>query len=216
MRIIKVISFDLEGTLVTHAFSDLVWEVGVPALYAREKGISREEAEEYVLAEYQKVGSGRKEWYDIKYWFRSFQLKSSWEDVLERNREAVAVYPEVVDVLKSLQDKYNLALTTNTSREFLLYLLKPVEKYFNNVFSATSDFGTVKSKPDFYRTVCRNLKVEPENMAHVGDDYLSDFQVPLMVGIMAFHLDRSHKESGENVFSDLLEFRDTLRRMATT
>jgi FMN phosphatase YigB (HAD superfamily) len=71
---IKVISFDLEGTLVTPNFSQAVWHEGIPSLYANQKGISFVEAKAIVLREYQAVGDQRKEWYDIKYWFSHFGL----------------------------------------------------------------------------------------------------------------------------------------------
>lgn len=212
MSRIRVVSFDLEGTLVKPTFSELVWETGLPKLYAEEKEVPLEEAEEYVKAEYPKVGEGRREWYDIKYWFKHFQLKSDWEGLLEAYRDAISVYPEVVDVLESLQGEYTLVVTTNTSREFLRYLLEPVKGYFDHVFSATSDFNDVKKNPGFYHEVCKKLRVEPENVAHVGDHYNFDFRVPRMVGISAFYLDRSDESSIKNVVKDLSEFRDLLRK----
>ena len=52
---IRVLSFDLEGTLVDDKFSRLVWEEGLPALYAEEKGISLESALKRVMGEYDEI-----------------------------------------------------------------------------------------------------------------------------------------------------------------
>ena len=69
---IKVVSFDLEGTLVTPDFSQAVWHEGIPSLYANQNGIDFKRAKDIVLREYHKMGDQRKEWYDIKYWFNFF------------------------------------------------------------------------------------------------------------------------------------------------
>ena len=211
MSKIRVVSFDLEGTLVKPTFSQLVWETEIPKLYAEEEGVSFEEAQEYVRAEYLKVGEERREWYDIKYWFRHFKLNSDWRELLEAHKDAVAVYPEVLDVLEALEGEYTLIVITNTSREFISYLVKPVERYLDQVFSATSDFNSVKKDPQLYREICGRLRVKPVQVAHVGDHYVFDFKVPRVIGIFAFYLDRSRVYSTTNVVRDLSEFQKQLR-----
>ncbi|TET40573.1 MAG: hypothetical protein E3J65_00725 [Dehalococcoidia bacterium] len=80
---IKVVSFDVEGTLVTPDFSRAVWYEGIPSLYAKRNGISFEEARSMVEDCYLKVGDQRREWYDIKYWFQRFQLGEARLQVLK-------------------------------------------------------------------------------------------------------------------------------------
>ena len=63
---IKVVSFDLEGTLTTPDFSQAVWYEGIPSLYAALHSIDLEEARAIVRQKYQEVGDQKKEWYDIK------------------------------------------------------------------------------------------------------------------------------------------------------
>lgn len=52
----KIISFDMDGTLVDSEFTDWVWLHGIPKLYARKKGLSFDEAKALVVEEYQRVG----------------------------------------------------------------------------------------------------------------------------------------------------------------
>jgi FMN phosphatase YigB (HAD superfamily) len=82
---VKIVSFDLEGTLVTPDFSDAVWHEGIPSLYASQKGVSRCEAKRTVFTEYDRVGDLGSEWYDIKYWFSFFGL-GDYREVLEKCR----------------------------------------------------------------------------------------------------------------------------------
>ena len=53
-----------------------------------------------------------------------------------------------------------------------------LDRYFGQIFSATSDFREVKKTPRFYQRVCEILKVRPEELVHVGDHYEFDYLVP--------------------------------------
>jgi putative hydrolase of the HAD superfamily len=101
----EVISFDLEGTLVTPDFSQAVWHEGIPQLYASQKGIAFEEAKATVLKEYEKIGDQRREWYDIRYWFSFFGF-GEYRKVLEKYRDQVSHFADVAPTLSSLSRKY--------------------------------------------------------------------------------------------------------------
>ena len=45
----KIISFDMDGTLVDVEFTDWVWGHGIPSLYAEKAGVSFEEAKTFVV-----------------------------------------------------------------------------------------------------------------------------------------------------------------------
>ncbi len=90
---VKIISFDVEGTLVTPDFSYAVWFEAIPERYAEKNGIDLELARKTVEEEYRKVGDQRLEWYDVRYWFEKLGLGAP-DPVMERCRSRVHYYPE--------------------------------------------------------------------------------------------------------------------------
>ncbi len=206
------ISFDLDGTLVDAAFTDLVWHEGIPELYAQKAGMDPLQAREQVLQEYRKVGDGTLEWYDIAYWFRYLELPGEWKGLLERYASQVRVYPEVHEVLGRLRERYSLIVLSNAAREFIEVEMRRggLAGYFEHVFSATSDFGLVKKSPEFYQRICNLLGVRPQRLIHVGDHWEFDYQVPREMGIVAFHLSRGGERSGPDVIRDLRRLPEVL------
>lgn len=201
----RLLSFDLDGTLVDLAFTDLVWHQGIPELYAQKTGIDLAQAREQVLLEYRKVGDGVLEWYDLAYWFSYFDLPGGWEVLLDQYASQVRVYPEVHEVLSQLQKRYSLIVLSNAAREFIAVEMHQggLAGYFDLVISATSDFGLVKKSPEFYQKICGLLRIEPHELIHVGDHREFDYQVPRGIGITAFHLSRRGGRAGPDVIRDL-------------
>ena len=204
----KIISFDMDGTLVDPEFTDWVWGHGVPTLYAEKVGLPFEEAKTFVVNEYLKMGEGAVEWYDIKYWLKSFQLEANWKVLLERYTDKIRIYPDVNHLLERLSDQFALVLTSNAGREFIDVEMEAtgLKKYFDRIFSATSDFRKVKKTADFYRRICQILGVRHPEIVHVGDHHEFDYLVPRSLGIHAFYLDRSGKQKGDFTLSDLGDF----------
>jgi HAD superfamily hydrolase (TIGR01549 family) len=208
----KIISFDMDGTLVDPEFTDWVWGHGIPTLYAEKTGLSFEAAKAFVEKEYLKVGEGAIEWYDIKYWFQFFQLEESWKVLMERYTDKINIYPDVNHILERLRNRFQLVLTSNAGREFIDIEMEAtgLGRYFNRIFSATSDFGEVKKTVGFYQRICQILGVRPEEIVHVGDHYEFDYLVPRSLGIHAFYLDRSGEQRGDFILQDL---RDLEKRL---
>ncbi|NIR87770.1 HAD family hydrolase [Candidatus Bathyarchaeota archaeon] len=213
---IKMVSFDLDGTLIDYRFVDSVWFEGIPRLYSVKKGVSFEDARKVVKREYDKVGKERLEWYDLRYWIRKFGLNVAPKELLRCFEQRVRTYPEVPKVLEELEQRgFRLIIVTNAHEEFVEVELKTtkIENYFERVFSSTSDFGLVKKTVNLYRRVCNIIKISPQEMIHVGDDRNFDFDVPRRLGIVAFHLDRTGKDEGEFVIHSLEELNRKLERL---
>lgn len=220
---IKIISFDMDGTLVDPEFTDWVWLHGIPKLYAEKAGIPFEEAKHTVVEEYLKVGEGSIQWYDIKYWFSLFRLDTSWKDLMHQYTDKIKIFPDVSGILSRLsarggsalggKERYSIVLTSNAGREFIDVEMEVTGliRYFDRIFSATSDFGEVKKTGAFYKKICEILGSRPDEIVHVGDHFEFDYLVPRSLGINAFYLDRSCKHEGEFIISDLRELEGKIK-----
>lgn len=204
-----IVSFDLDGTLVDHGFSTAVWREAIPALVARKEGLSLEEAKALVYEQYDQVGEGSLEWYDLAYWHRRFGLDGTWRRTLREYRHLIRLFPEVPEVLNELSSGHDLIILSNASRPFIEEELSQsgLDSFpFLNVISATSDMRRVKKTSSFYKEVCLRLGLEPSQLIHVGDHEEFDYQAPTRAGIRAYFLDRSGGKQEEHSVRDLREF----------
>jgi putative hydrolase of the HAD superfamily len=114
--------------------------------------------------------------------------------------------------LEHLRDKFPLILTSNAGREFIDIELEVtgLGRFFDRIFSATSDFGDVKKTARFYHRICEILGADPHEVVHVGDHFEFDYLVPRTLGIQAFYLDRLGEQKGDSVLWDLRELEKRL------
>jgi len=189
---VKVISFDMDGTLIQKDYVEHVWLEAIPEIYARKNGMDVKDAKEYVMNEYLKVGEAAIEWYDIKYWLKKFEIDCDWRELLESHAHMLKLYPEVNEVLENLSGKHELIITSNAAHEFIEVESKVLglNKKFKHIFSAVTDFCNTKKSSDIYQKICDILGIENEDMVHVGDNYEFDYVAPSRAGIRAFYLDR--------------------------
>ncbi len=203
----KVVSFDVDGTLVDGTFTTLVWEETIPRLYSCKENVDLETAKKYVWEEYSKIGQERLEWYDIRYWLKHFGLNQDWRELLEDHKHEVRLYPEVPSVLQKLKDhNFVLTIITNGAKEFADIQTRSIRGYFTSVFSATTDFGVLKHSTDLYEKICDRLGISPGELTHVGDHRKFDYLVPRQVGVDAFLLDRKRKSSSAHIVRNLEDF----------
>ena len=205
MNNVKIVSFDVEGTLVTTDYSYAIWFEAIPERYAAANDLDFEKAKILVQEEYSKVGDQRLEWYDIHYWFSNLGLGFP-EPVMARYSSRVEYYPEVKELLSLLGERYVLTVASGSPREFLIHLLRDIETYFARIFSSVSDYKRLKT-PDFYREMCDVLNVNPEQIVHVGDNWQFDFLAPREVGIRTFYLDRKNQGKKTDTLSSLSELK---------
>ena len=214
----RLISFDLDSTLVDSTYTTFVWEIGIPQLYAKKHSIHLPEATSIVKAEYERIGDSSLDWYDISYWFHVFKLPGRWQDLLEKHREKIRPFPEVKEVMENLVQGNDLIIISNAAREFVEIEIQEahIERYFTRVFSTTSDFQEVKKAGHLYRQICDIMGVKPFEAIHVGDHYEFDYLAPNGLGIEAYYLDRDGKRPKDDfTVRDLREFANLIERSKT-
>ena len=215
---IKLISFDFDGTIVTHKFADDFWLEGVPKLYAKQNHMNLKTAQKYLLEEYNKIGDKRIEWYDPAYWFNRFKINSDWNVLLKSYQQSVEIYPDAESVLKRLSQSFPLIVSSNAKREFINIQLEfsDLKQYFTHIFSSTSDFHTVKKVTDFYDMICKKLTIKPQEMVHIGDHKEFDYLVPQKLGITTFYLDRNKTSTGLYTVHNLSQFEEILIKRSSS
>ena len=100
------------------------------------------------------------------------------------------LYPEVPDVLEKLQSRFHLAVVSNFDGRlrFILQHLG-ISKYFVHVF-VSSELGADKPDLEIYRRALRVMKLNPNEVLHVGDDPERDWEGATAAGLSIFRLDR--------------------------
>ena len=207
----KVISFDADGTLIDLDFVSTFWDVEVPKLYAEKHGLDFEEAFRIVRKSYDELGDEDLRWYQPEYWFKRFGLDETPQQVIDKVKHKVRIFPDAMETVERLHQKYNLIIVSNAPREFLNLGIKDIGHYFSRIYSCTSDFGMVRKKPEVYHRICEELSVRPEQVIHVGDHYKFDYEIPRSIGIEAYFLDRNNGSDG--AFGTLRDLRELIDRI---
>ena len=200
----KIVSFDVDGTLVDAQFNDLVWLEEIPRLYAEKERLSFKEAYGFVLREYEKVGEKDLRWYDMNHWLRHFGVRKSYAEILRQYAQRIKVYPEVERTLSALHNKFPMIVITLMPREFLEFKLEKLGDYFFKTFSTISDFKSVKTE-QVYREICKRLNIAEHELLHIGDSWEADYVAPTEAGVKALCVDRDGKRNGCGLIKGLDE-----------
>ena len=110
------------------------------------------------------------------------------------------LYPEVLDVLKQLRERFQLAVISNFDGRLRLILQNlGISKYFPHVF-ISSELGADKPDPEIFRRALKLMHLNANEVLHVGDDPERDWKAAKEAGLSVFQLDRP-----KNSLRDLLK-----------
>ncbi len=117
------------------------------------------------------------------------------------------LYPEVVDVLRELQPRCQLAVVSNFDGR-LRFILEHlgISKFFGHVF-VSSEIGADKPDPEIFRRALKFVNLKPDQVLYVGDDPERDWKAAAAAGLSVFKLDRD-----KNSLRDLLTALTTNKR----
>ena len=103
------------------------------------------------------------------------------------------LYPDVIDVLRQLHRRVQLAIVSNFDGRLRVILERlGISKYFDHIF-VSSEIGADKPDPEIFRRVVKFLGLQPGDVLHVGDDPERDWHAAAAAGLSIFKLDRTKK-----------------------
>jgi putative hydrolase of the HAD superfamily len=210
---IKYISFDLDETLVdTRGFEDEFWHEIIPRTYSKKHKIPLEKAKKLTKKAYKEVGKDRIEYFMPHYWFKRFKIDEDWITLAKKVQFKIKAFPHVKETLRKLSKRYDLVIVTHSIRKSTELKLKRTElkKFFLKIFSVIDDFKIIKRNESIYLLMLKKLKINPNELIHVGNDYKYDYLIPRKIGIRAIVIDRNKKRKGKDIIHDLRKIESIL------
>jgi len=214
---VKVISLDFAGVVVSKRFIDYFWLEAIPKALSEKKGWPIDRAKEFVLREYDSISMDGIEWYLPSYWLERFDIPELLDALLEESTKYIEVYSDVYDVLPALASKFKVIISTNTTMEFINIFMEKhpwFKQYIHKVYSCTSHYSLPRKTREFYTRIVEDLKVSPKDILHVGDDVEYDYRIPKSIGINAILVVRGEVQGQfENSISSLKEILGLLGKL---
>lgn len=210
---IKVISFDMDGTLLDGVIDDYFWFEEIPKLYSERHKVSILKAKQITRKAYDDLGQDDLRWYDPQYWFDVFDIKAKPVEILKDLKGHIFVYPEVITVLKELKKDYKLVILTRSTKDFVEIKTEVdgLKNYFDHIFSAISDFREVNKHHGIYKMMLDVLNVKPDEIIHIGNELKNDYETPNSLGIKSFIVSRNGKIRGQFAVKNFNEFLERVK-----
>ena len=185
MRKIKVILFDLWGTLVfgqpTEAITTLSRMLGIEEIRSDIRDqclmIGDPEIDDFIIKCFEKIDSTLKAKISRSFLGNTeifgFDIREKFEEFSNLNQRLMRWIPGARDLVNSLRKRYRLAVISNLWSFQKDYICKKLE--ISNNFAKTffsCDYHMVK--PELLDKVCEELLVAPEEILYIGDSYEDD------------------------------------------
>lgn len=178
---IKYLSFDLQGVLSASDFSDSFWLNILPSEYARAHHISIQAAKTMLKKEFAAFGKYDIRYYDDQYWAK--QLGFETLDVLKRAERQPTLHQPLLHLIAHIS--LPKIIISTTTRVFIDYELGDAESLFTKTYSCVDDFSCGGKQPMIYKTIAKQLGVQPNEILHIGDNVEMDITNALSVGLHA-------------------------------
>lgn len=188
---IKCVSFDLQGTITDSEYCDSLWIKILPKIYAMRNKISIDEAKKSIKSYYEK-----EEIYDIKYYDDSFWTKMLKFDAI-KELEKIGVNPKInqefINYIKTIKEKK--IIVSATTNLFINIELGKEKGNFYKTYSCVDYFNIGGKKPEIFRDIAKELNIKPNEILHIGDNYIMDVENPKKAGVNAIYFKGNTKET---------------------
>lgn len=165
---IEHVLLDMDGTLLDLRFDNDFWLCQVPRAYARQWGISEEEAKNTLFPRMMEL-RGSLEWYSVDFWSRETGV-----DIValkRRFRHNIRLRDGVHGFLRAVQASGRpLVLVTNAHPATLEIKFAEAEigSYFSHQITS-HDYGAPKEDQAFWQRLCSDLELDPARCLFIDD-----------------------------------------------
>lgn len=182
---IKYISLDLQGTLSDSKFSDNFWLEIIPQKYSEKFKITIEEAKQILKQNFKEYGVYNILYYDDKYWSEYLNFNTKIE--LDKSQFRPSISEELYEYLSKINlPKIIVSTTTNL---FINYELGEKVNDFEKIYSCVDCFRNGGKTKEIYQKIAKELNVNPEEILHIGDNFLMDVENAKKAGVNAILYD---------------------------
>ena len=160
---------DMDGTVLDLAYDNYVWKELVPQHYARNSGISVDDARSRLFAKYEAI-QGDIQWYCLDHWSERLGL-----DVLELHRgvnHRIGYLPGAQGFLQALREhKVRVLLVTNSHPDTLALKDEAtgLAAYFDEIYTS-HQFGFAKERQEFWHALQEEEDFRRESTLFVDDN----------------------------------------------
>lgn len=113
----------------------------------------------------------------------------SWDRWIEIRRDMMEEWPVMLDYVRTIKTKYDIALLTNNGMmlgENLYEIAPALKPLFEDKGHASAEFGTRKPDPEIYRIICAKYGYEPHEALFI-DDRIENVEGALEAGLNGCH-----------------------------
>ncbi len=186
-----VISFDLQGTLSDHAFSDEFWLELLPVLYSEHHRVSPAEAKLILRKDFSAMGKYDPRYYCARHWINTLCASQSVPQVFSRLSRKPHLFEEALALVRHLAADVPLIIISTTTRDFIEFELGQAEKHFRHVISTLDDLDTAGKPPAVFKRVSTMLNVRESEILHIGDCKEMDIANGDKAGWSTFFIDKA-------------------------
>lgn len=208
----KAIIFDLQGTLIENGIFPS------PTKQVRFILGIRKDFHEYVplfettlmTTPHTSLADGFKsvaESFDVKI---TSELTERLIGMWNKNKLLSRPFQETLAVLDELKKDYILVLAANIDCFTKDMITKfNLQEYFNHVY-LSCDVGMLKTNPEFFKNIIKDLEINPEDVVMIGDSIDSDMIPASKAGLRTVLLDRMNRQDYPQKIHSLSDLKEAL------
>ena len=174
---IKLISFDLQGTISNSNFSDTFWLKILPEKYSKHYNIGIQEAKDNLKNFFKEVGKYDFKYYDEKYWENLLNFNTKYE--LEKI-DKPKLDLKILDFIS--KSKIPCVIFSTTTHTFIDFELGEYQALFKTCISTLEDFHIAGKPAIAFKKLATMFKIDPQEILHIGDNLEMDIKNPQTAG----------------------------------